>query len=132
MSKYDDIIDLPHHVSLTHPAMSMAGRAAQFAPFSALTGYGEAINETSRLTQDKIELTDAEREELSARLVQARENRQRIKITYFVPDPTKKGGRYVTTEGVIKKIDEWDGVITLTDGNTIQLTDTHRVWYDVF
>ena len=56
--EYDDIIDLPHHVSAERPHMPMTDRAAQFSPFAALTGYDAAIVETARLTDEKRELRE--------------------------------------------------------------------------
>ena len=68
MGKYDDIINLPHHVSATRPHMPMLDRAAQFMPFRALTGYEDAVQETARLTDEKIELTEDEKAILDMRL----------------------------------------------------------------
>ena len=119
---YEDIIDLPHHVSATRPHMSMSGRAAQFLPFAALTGYGEAIEEAARLTDRRIELSESEQAELSDKL--ARLNARlpaEASITHFVPDERKDGGRYVTETAVIRQIIPSAGHMLLEGGKTIDL-----------
>ncbi len=93
MGKYDDIINLPHFVSKKHPQMSLYQRSAQFAPFAALVGYDEAIEETARLTDKKIELSDGEIEIINSKLQEIKEiidNKPQIEITYFVPDSKKE------------------------------------------
>ena len=105
MSKYDDIINLKRPVSRRMP-MSITNRAAQFAPFSALTGYDEAIKETSRITSEKHELSDCKIEIINKKLNEIKNNGiRRVKITYFVKDDKKDGGEYITEEVDIKKID---------------------------
>lgn len=121
MSRYDDIINLPHHVSKTRTPMSMENRAAQFAPFAALTGHDAAIAETARLTSEKPELSAEELDKLSRRLVYAIERDATIRINYFRPDSLKQGGSYCRTEGKVKKIDETDGMIILSDKQSIPL-----------
>ena len=121
--EYDDIIDMEHHVSESRHQMSMMGRAAQFAPFSALTGYGDSIAETARLTDQKIELSADEQEKLSRRLVYAIENNMLVTITYFRPDPRKKGGCYLSVSGNIKKIDEFTAEIVMVDRLKIPIND---------
>ena len=105
MSKYDDIINLKRPES-GHMPMSITNRAAQFAPFSALTGYDEAIKETSRITSEKHELSDGKIEIINNKLNEIKSNEiKRVKITYFVKDKSKSGGEYITEEVDIKKID---------------------------
>ena len=105
MSKYDDIINLKRPVSRRMP-MSITNRAAQFAPFSALTGYDEAIKETSRITSEKHELSDGKIEIINNKLNEIKNKGiKRVKITYFVKDDKKDGGEYITEEVDIKKID---------------------------
>ena len=105
MSKYDDIINLKRPVSRRMP-MSITNRAAQFAPFSALTGYDEAIKETSRITSEKHELSDGKIEIINNKLNEIKKKGiRRVKITYFVKDDKKDGGEYITEEVDIKKID---------------------------
>lgn len=122
MSKYDDIINLPHHVSKTRKPMSMENRAAQFAPFAALSGHDAAIAETARLTAEKPELSLEELDKLSRRLVYAVEKDALIKITFFQPDAFKQGGSYKQVVGQIKKIDEIAGMIIMTDKQAIALS----------
>lgn len=124
--RYDDIIDLPHHVSSYRTPMSMMARAAQFAPFAALNGHGEAISETARLTSKRIQLSDDEMTHLSRRLAQAMKlsgtpQPPTCVFTYFQPDSRKKGGRYVQACGIIKKLDDYERAIILTDGAIIPL-----------
>ena len=122
MTRYDDIINLPHHVSTTHAPMPVADRAAQFSPFAALTGYEDAIDETARLTQDWIELDENEKERLNEKFQQIREQlptHPQVIFTYFEPDQKKQGGAYLTVEGRVKKIDEYRGVFILEDGREV-------------
>lgn len=109
MSRYDDIIHLPHHVSKTRKPMPMINRAAQFAPFAALTGHDEAIAETARQTAPKRILSSDEQEILSKRLAYAISHigkRSNLTFTYFIPDTQKEGGRYVSTTGILRAYDD--------------------------
>lgn len=122
MTRYDDIINLPHHVSATHTPMPVADRAAQFSPFAALTGYEDAIDETGRLTQQWIELDENEKERLDEKLQMIREQlptHPQVSFTYFEPDKKKQGGAYLTVEGRVKKIDEYRGTFILEDGREV-------------
>ena len=132
MSRYDDIINLPHHVSKTRTPMSMENRAAQFAPFAALSGHYEAINETARRTSSKIELSEGELANLTKRLDYALQLQSPVTVTYFQPDSHKEGGQYVTVEGIIKKIDEYEGSIIFTDKRSTQLADVLSIEGDIF
>lgn len=126
MSKYDDIIDLPHHQSKSRPHMPVSDRAAQFAPFAALTGYGDAINETERLTDQRIELSESQIAELDWRmgeLLSRIDEKPRITVTYFIADERKTGGKYVTCSGVLNKFDESNRILYLEDGTKIPLKD---------
>ncbi len=108
MSKYDDIINLKRPES-RHMPMSITNRAAQFAPFAALTGYDEAIKETGRITGEKHELSDGKIEIINDKLNKIKNsNIKRVKITYFVKDKKKSGGEYITEELTIKKIDSYN------------------------
>lgn len=125
-SKYDSIINLPHHVSKTRPQMPMSDRAAQFAPFAALTGYDSAIRETGRLTDEKIELDEEALTALDMRyqlLTDALEARPEITITFFQADERKDGGSYRTVTGTVKKIDTFERLITMQDGTKIPMDD---------
>lgn len=111
---YDDIINLPHYVSDRYPHMPMYDRAAQFAPFAALTGHEEAINETSRYTEERIELTEEQKENIDRELQELRDRGTEcnVRIVYFEPDELKKGGTYVEFRGAVKKINS-RGQLTL-------------------
>ncbi len=132
---YDDIINLPHHVSKTRPQMSMWDRAAQFSPFAALTGYDAAIKETGRLTDEKIDLGEEEKEVLDRKLrflMKKLSERPALTVTYFVPDEKKSGGAYVTKMGRLKKIDGLSRRIQLTDGTKIPLDDILEIESELF
>lgn len=132
---YDDIIHLPHHVSKTRPQMSMQDRAAQFSPFAALTGYDAAILETGRLTEDKLELgeeTQAILDRKQRYLAEIIDTKPEITVTYFVPDEKKSGGAYSTVTGFLKRIDEYERVLMLTDGRKIQLDAVLDIESDMF
>ena len=123
---YDDIINLPHHVSKTRPQMPRAGRAAQFAPFSALVGYGAALVETARLTDRRIELEEDDRAAMDRKqqkLMERIGERPEVAVTWFVPDARKDGGQYITTVGRLKRIDEVRRVMVLVDRTEIPLND---------
>jgi hypothetical protein len=123
MGAYDDIINLPHPNSAKHPRMSMIDRAAQFSSFAALTGHGAAIEETARLTDRRIELTEEEKTVLDEKLRLLLETGGEGMITYFLPDERKDGGAYVTKLGTIKKIDPLEGRVILTDHTPIHIED---------
>lgn len=121
---FGDIIMLPHHISPTRPQMRRIDRAAQFAPFAALTGYDASIRETARLTQPRIELSEDQKAELDRRqelLITARS--PQLQVTYFVPDKRKDGGRYVTHTGTLKRIIPELRVLLMEDGTVIGLDD---------
>ena len=123
MGGYDDIINLPHPTSAKHPRMSMADRAAQFSPFAALVGHGSAIRETARLTNRKIELTEDEKAILDEKLYLLLDTGEEAVFTYFLPDEKKDGGSYVTAAGSIKKLDQLEHRVILTDGAVIPVED---------
>lgn len=126
MGKYDDIIHLPHHVSSTRPHMPMTDRAAQFMPFRALTGYEDAVRETARYTDERIELTEDEKALLDMRLQKLADeisNQPKVTLTYFRPDKKKAGGAYICVTGQLKKIDDHEGYLILTGGERILIED---------
>ena len=126
MSKYDEIIHLPHHSSMTRPQMPMSDRAAQFAPFAALTGYDSAIRETGRLTDEKIELDEEALTALDMRyqlLIDALDDQPEITITFFQADERKDGGAYLTVTGTVRIIDAFERLITMQDGAKIPMDD---------
>ena len=124
--KYDDIIGMPHHTSPRHPRMSMRDRAAQFAPFSALTGYGDVVDETARLTDGRIVLTEDAKAllDFKQRLLQERiDTKPEITVTYFVKDARKSGGSYQTVRGRLLRIDDVERTLVLEGGRRINAQD---------
>lgn len=128
MSKYDDMLYLPHHVSVTHPHMPRADRAAQFAPFAALTGYEDVIGETARLTDARAEQDESRLAELDGQLrALAADGNAEVTIVYFVADAKKAGGRYESHTGKIRKIDGALRQIVMADGVKIALNDVVEI-----
>ncbi len=124
MSRYDDIIHLSHHISKTRKPMPMINRAAQFAPFAALTGHDEAIAETARQTTPKRILSSDEQEILSKCLAYAISHigeHHCLTFTCFIPDTLKDGGRYATITGVIRKYDELEKTVILETGEILSV-----------
>lgn len=133
--QYADIINLPHHELTTRQRMPLINRAASFSPFAALTGYDETVKETARLTDDKIELDEGTKEVLNDKLrlaVDQVEMHPEVSITYFLPDKRKAGGAYITTKAVIKRVDEYDRVVVLSDKSTIPIDDIAEIEGDIF
>lgn len=133
--KYDDIINLPHHVSKKHPQMSLHDRAAQFSPFAALTGHKAAINETARLTDEKQILSEDVIAKLNEQLNLIKENISTnpiVTITYFVPDDRKSGGAYISNTGVVKKINEYNHTVISTDKTVIPIEQISEMQSDIF
>ena len=121
---YSDIINLPHHVSHNHPQMPMEARAAQFAPFAALTGYDAVIHETARLTDRQVELEEYDNERLNrifSELMDSLEEHPVVTVSYFKPDEHKAGGAYVTVTGQLKKIDTYEQIMKMEDGTVIPI-----------
>lgn len=133
--EYEDIIHLPHHVSSKRPQMSMADRAAQFSPFAALTGYDDAIQETGRLTEQKIELDEETLEKLDERfqiLQEHLDEQPEVRFTYFKPDERKEGGAYLTVSGIVRKIKLYERKILLQDGTVIPVDDILKMESPIF
>lgn len=132
---YEDIINLPHHELTTRQRMPRINRAASFAPFAALTGYDDAVRETARLTSERIELDEGTKEILNNKLRIALDKageQPEISITYFLPDTRKSGGAYVTVKAVIKRIDEYERLVILTDKSTIPIDDIYEIEGDIY
>ncbi len=128
--RYSDIIHLPHKQSSTRPHMPIIDRAAQFAPFAALTGYDSAIAETGRLTDERRELSDAQLEELNSKLCFIREHLDDepiVTITYFRVDERKSGGAYLDYSGTVKRIDDYEHTVVMTDGKEIFIEDIVKI-----
>ena len=126
MKGYEDIINLPHHISPTRQQMPMSDRAAQFSPFAALTGYDAAIKETGRLTDERIELDEEALTALDMKyqlLIDAFDDAPEVTITYFQPDERKAGGKYITATSAVKKVDDFERQITMQNGTQIPMDD---------
>ena len=135
MEKYREIIGLPHHVSKTRPQMPMSDRAAQFAPFAALTGYDSAIKETGRLTDERIELDEEALTTLDMKyqlLMDALDDEPEVTITYFQPDERKTGGKYVSATGAVKKVDDFERRIIMQEGLRILMDDVLSIDGELF
>lgn len=132
---YEDILHERHHVSPTRAKMSMIERAAQFAPFAALTGYDSAIEETARLTDAQAELDECAKAELDRKyqLLQLHSREApHVRVTHFVRDERKEGGAYIITEGAFKKIESHTQLFFFTDGQVIRLKDILSLECDLF
>lgn len=127
-NRYDEIMELPHHISKTRPQMPMSDRAAQFAPFAALTSYDSAIKETGRMTDERIELDEEALTALDRKyqlLMDTLDDAPEVTIIYFQPDERKAGGQYVTATGTVKKVDTFGRRIILQDGTRIPLDSVY-------
>lgn len=126
MNNYNDIINLPHPISKKHKRMSKENRAAQFAPFAALSGYDDAIKETARITNKRVELSEETKRIINEKLniinLHIKELPQ-VTFTYFVKDQKKKGGSYITITNNVKQIDLANNIIKLTNNNKINIKD---------
>ena len=122
----EDIIYLPHHQSSKRPHMSMHDRAAQFGAFAALTGYDDAINETARLTDERIELDESVKEDINSKLVYIMENEYPstdVTIVHFVPDSQKDGGKYVQVKGRVLKIDPTEKIVFMENDISVHISN---------
>lgn len=134
-SRYEDMLELPHHISRERPRMAMEERAAQFSPFAALTGYGDAIRETGRLTERQLELEPDVKDRLNEKLrllMELPSPRPEVSIVYFLPDEKKEGGSYVSVRGRVKKVDENSRQIVLENGGRIPLAAVMELDGDIF
>ncbi len=131
MGAYEDILHLPHHRSEKHPPMSMRDRAAQFSSFRALTGYEDALGETARLTDERIERSEEEQQRLDAilqHLERRLPERPAVTVTYFRPDDRKAGGAYLQHTGSLRTIDRVNGRLVFADKWTVALEDVYDLW----
>ena len=130
MGKYDDIIDLPHHVSKVHPQMSIWDRSAQFAPFAALTGFEDCTDEAARLTSEKPELTETMQNELNEKLriiTERIDEHPEVTVTFFIPDALKEGGAITLFSGSVRRIDEIERKMIFTDRTEIWLDNILKI-----
>lgn len=135
MSNYDDIINLTHPTSSKHPRMSMYDRAAQFSPFAALSGHDEAVRETARLTDKKIEIDEDTKAMLNEKLQIIQDNiglETTVTFTYFVPDERKSGGKYISSTGIVKRINEYEHTIILADSTIIPIEQISGIESELF
>lgn len=133
--KYADIINLPRHRFKTRPQMSLHDRAAQFSPFAALSGHEAAIQETARLTKEKVLLTEEAKAQLNAKLLLVAEHLEkqpRISITYFLPDERKSGGAYITETEIVTKINEYDHSVVMLNDVIIPIDDIISIEGELF
>ena len=134
-NRYNEIINLPHHVSKTRPQMPMSDRAAQFAPFAALTGYDAAIKETGRLTDEKIEMDEEALNILNMKfqiLVDSLDDEPEVTFTYFKPDERKAGGAYIEVTGTVKKVDDFERLIMMQNGTKMPMDDILNIEGEIF
>ena len=134
-NRYNEIINLPHHVSKTRPQMPMSDRAAQFAPFAALTGYDSAIKETGRLTDEKIEMDEEALNILNMKfqiLVDRLDDEPEVTFTYFKPDERKAGGAYLEVTGTVKKVDDFERLIVMQNGTKMPMDDILNIEGEIF
>lgn len=134
-ARYDDLLNLPCPTSKAHERMPRGARAAQFAPFAALTGFEGVLKETARLTDARAEPDDAARaklnEQLNLLLKHVKEHPP-LRVTRFVRDARKEGGAYQTLEGFLKGIDPAAGILRLTSGDSIPFSDILEIESELF
>ena len=132
---YEDIVNLPRHISKVHPQATMADRAARFAPFAAITGYEEMVLEEARVTDERIEMDESSKAALNEKLnmiLEFIDEQPEVSITYFEPDKRKAGGAYVTVTGTVKRIDEYEHLVIMTDGKKINIDDIYNLQSELF
>lgn len=132
---YEDIINLPPHISKKHPQPTMMDRAARFAPFAAITGYEEMVLEEARVTEERIDLDEGALSLLNEKLNMIQEfldEEPMVTITYFEPDKKKSGGAYVVVTGTVKRIDEYERLVIMTDGKKIRIEEIYNLQSDLF
>ena len=132
---YEDIVNLPPHISKKHPQPSMMDRAARFAPFAAITGYEEMVLEEARVTEERIDLDEGALSLLNEKLNMIQEfldEEPEVTITYFEPDKRKSGGAYVSITGTVKRIDEYEHLVLMTDGKKINIEDIYNLQSELF
>lgn len=130
LKEYEDILHLPHHVSSRRNKMSIKDRAAQFAPFAAVVGHGNAVKEAARYTQQRKELDETEKSIIDNQLreIEAQlPNSSEVEIVYYRPDALKSGGEYITKVGVIKKFDIYEKEVLMMDGTRIPIEEIYSI-----
>lgn len=130
MDDYNDIRNMPHHISESHPQMPVAKRAAQFMPFAALSGHAEAAKERERITEPWVELDEYEKEKIDRTLRRVNlviASEPEVEVTYFIPDERKSGGKYVTEKRRVKRIDVQKKRLVMTDGSYVDINYLHDI-----
>ena len=132
---YEDIVNLPPHISKKHPQPTMMDRAARFAPFAAITGYEEMVLEEARVTEERIDLDEGALVLLNEKLNMIQEfldEEPEVTITYFEPDKKKSGGAYVSVTSTVKRIDEYEHIVLMNDGKQIPIGEIYDVQSELF
>ena len=132
---YEDIVNFPPNISKKHPQPTMMDRAARFAPFAAITGYEEMVLEEARITEEHIDLDEGALSLPNEKLNMIQEfldEEPEVTITYFEPDKRKSGGAYVSITGVVKRIDEYEHLVIMTDGKKILIDDIFGLESELF
>ncbi len=128
--QYQDMLDVPHHVSPSRPRLPIPARAAQFAPFAALTGHEAAIKERARLTRQRPQLDEEEKGRINRILLELKEKPGFIRLTYFCPDRRKEGGSLVQVSGKVRRLDQDGKRLVMEDGARIPFEDIVEVEMD--
>ena len=132
---YEDIVNLPRHISKIHPQATMADRAARFSPFAAISGYEDMVKEAARVTEERIDITDATKELLNEKLnmiIEFLDEEPEVTITYFEPDKKKDGGAYISITGTVKRIDEYERFVLMSDDKKIRIEEIYAIESDLF
>lgn len=132
---YEDIVNLPRHISKVHPQATMADRAARFSPFAAISGYEDMVKEAARVTEARIDITDATKELLNEKLnmiIEFLDEEPEVTITYFEPDKKKDGGAYISITGTVKRIDEYERIVLMSDDKKIRIEEIYAIESDLF
>ena len=132
---YEDIVNLPRHISKVHPQATMADRAARFSPFAAISGYEDMVKEAARVTEERIDITDATKELLNEKLnmiIEFLDEELEVTITYFEPDKKKDGGAYISITGTVKRIDEYERIVLMSDDKKIRIDEIYAIESDLF
>lgn len=132
---YEDIVNLPPHISQKHPQPTMMERAARFAPFAAITGYEDMVLEEARVTEERIDLDEGTKAELNEKLnviLEFLDRQPEVRFTYFEPDKRKSGGTYISVTGVVKCIDGQEHTVLLADGKKINIHDIYNIEGELF
>ena len=132
---YEDIVNLPPHISKKHPQPSMMDRAARFAPFAAITGYEEMVLEEARITEERVDLDEGALSLLNEKLNMIQEfldEEPEVTITYFEPDKKKDGGAYISITGTVKRIDEYERIVLMSDDKKIKIDEIYAIESDLF